>query len=370
MTFLLPRLSPLGVELVMRTPGVSGTPWAGLREVPEEILQFVSFAASGGIRNDEAAFLIGSQLREIARVSGYPVSIDRRKQAGFDLEAAAYLAEEPLLGVPDALRDDVWAFLTCVAAPDVVVWRFRDTHPQRFNGGVRNTFQRLWIRGVTLDRGAGHQDRWGLVQALTEDAMVQIFERSAVYGHRALARAIAEVWTEEAAQWGRESMEPVMRRAIKLVRLSNEILDIPYLSGDEISKALKPVFKVARTGVENVQQPEGFGEDPRGSQPQRTQLIPGGGANRIDELKARAEPVGPSVASQAARDALSLERLGRLNGLLSPNSRAAIARIRFQRGDLTPTERHALGYLLDKLREKGVNVTLFAYLAEGSREAG
>jgi len=226
MTFLLPRLSPLGVERLLGTPGASDAPWRELRELPEEVRQFVSFAASGGTRNDDAAFVIGERLREIARVRGYPDSIDLRKQAGFDLDASANLAEEPLLDGPDALRDDVWAFLTCVAAPDVVAWRFRDRHPDRFHGGVRNTFQRLWIRAVTLDRGAGHPDRWGLVGALTEDAMVQIFERSAVHAHRALAKAIAEAWVQQATEGGRHSMQPVMRGAIKVVRLINEIRDI------------------------------------------------------------------------------------------------------------------------------------------------
>ena len=337
MTFLLPRLGPLGVERVLGPLGVPAAFWRRLREVPEEVLQFVSFAASGGSRNDDAAFVIGDRLREIARTKGFPDSLDRQKQAAFDLDASAYLAQEPLLRGPEALRDDVWAFLTCVSAPDVVAWRFSDRHPKRFNGGVRNTFQRLWIRGVTLDRGAGHHDRWGLVRALTEDAMVQIFERSAIYGHRALAKAIAEAWVEEAAEGGRESMEPVMRRAIKVVRLTNEILDIAHLSSDELSRALKPVFRVARAGGEDVSAPEAPEGDP-----------PGLGSSVVE--------------TQPSRDALSLERLGRLNGLLSPNSRAALTKIRSGQVGLDTTQRHALDYLLKQLSEKGVDVARYTYL--------
>ena len=71
---------------------------------------------------------------------------------------------------------------------------FLDLSPKRFTGGVRNAFQRLWMRGSTLDRGEDRPDRWGLVRALSEDAMVQIFERASISSDARLARAVAEAW--------------------------------------------------------------------------------------------------------------------------------------------------------------------------------
>lgn len=163
----------------------------------------------------------------------------------FDRVAAIALALEPALRTGEALRDDVWAFLTAVLAPDVVAWRFPDRAAHRYAGGVRNAFQRLWARGTVLDRGEGHADRWGLVEALSEDAMVQIFERASLAGNERLARAIAELWVETAADVGRGAMESVMRRATKLVRIRNEIIDLAILPDANLLEEVRGCFRRA-----------------------------------------------------------------------------------------------------------------------------
>jgi hypothetical protein len=112
----------------------------------------------------------------------------------------------------------------------------------RFEGGPRNAIQRLWMRGSTLDRGPGHEDRWGLVNALSEDAMVQIFERASLSGEPRLARAIAEAWVVTAGRIGRSRMEDVMRRATKLVRLRNEIVALAFLSDHVLLAEIQSIF--------------------------------------------------------------------------------------------------------------------------------
>ena len=101
------------------------------------------------------------------------------------------------------------------------------------------------MRGQILDRGEEHPERWMLVETLSEDALVQIFERASIAANAPLARAIAEVWTETAGEIGRGGMEDVMRRSMKLIRLRNEIVDLCALSESDLAAEVKAVFRTA-----------------------------------------------------------------------------------------------------------------------------
>lgn len=210
----------------------------------------LSFAASGGNRSETLADTIGSRLREIATGDGFPDNSSQVAKSKFDRDAAIYLGSLPDLATGEALRDDVWSFMATVVVPDVVSWRFPDRAAHRFEGGVRNAFQRLWIRAVVLDRGGGHEDRWGLIRALSEDAAVQIFERASIAGNRRIAIALAEGWLRMADRIGRAAMEPVMRLATKLLRLRNEVFDIAGLPQDERDAIVSECFELARQPIE------------------------------------------------------------------------------------------------------------------------
>jgi hypothetical protein len=120
-------------------------------------------------------------IHEIAKRNGFSGNDSRVGFSKFDTEAAAWFADQTILASGEALRDDVWSFIGVVLAPDIVYWRF-GTARKRYIGGVRNTFQRLWIRGVALDRGVDSLARWELLEELTEDALVQITERPSLSG--------------------------------------------------------------------------------------------------------------------------------------------------------------------------------------------
>src|SRR5690606_17820748 len=128
------------------------------------------FAPSGGspINSDQLRYT-RRELENLAREHGYGSESNRSDYARFDAEASIWLAQEDLFCSGEALRDDVWSFVGAVLAPDIVHWRF-GTHIDRYLGGPRNTFQRLWMRGRALDRGVDHPNRWQLLHALTEDA--------------------------------------------------------------------------------------------------------------------------------------------------------------------------------------------------------
>jgi len=244
---LLPRLSILGVSGILESSDPAAPTPAASRAMLTEGSAMLSFAASGGNQSEAQADAIGLKLREIATNDGFPDNPSQIARSKFDRDAAIYLGSLPELSTGEALRDDVWSFIATVTAPDIVSWRFPDRATHRFRGGVRNAFQRLWIRGTTLDRGKDHEDRWGLVRALSEDALVQIFERASIAGNRSIATALAEGWLKVARQIGRGAMEPVMRRATKLLRLRNEVLDVAGLAADERNAIVEDCFALART---------------------------------------------------------------------------------------------------------------------------
>jgi len=245
---LLPRLNQLGVSRILSLAKDKAPTSAGALTIIEEHASVVSFAASGGSVSYEASGRISQLIKDVAAKHGFPEPGSVAARGRFDTDCAVALSTCDDLASGEALRDDMWAFLAVVMTPQVVAWRFPDLQSHRFEGGVRNAFQRLWVRGTCLDRGEGHADRWGLVRELSEDAMVQIFERASISGERRLARSIAEAWVSTAAQIGRGRMEDVMRRATKFIRVRNEIYDLASLEDDalqaEISRAFGKVIEL------------------------------------------------------------------------------------------------------------------------------
>jgi len=244
--FLLPRLSQIGVATVLREAGPQGPQLGRSADFLAEFRSLVSYGPSGGTRvSSDIIIGIAKQLRTLATGCGFPGPSDAAGRAKFDRKAAVALAGIRELQSGEALRDDVWAFLATILTCDVAAWRFPGFAPERFAGGNRNTFQRLWIRGRALDRGEEHPDRWRLVEELTEDAMVQIFERASIAANAALARAIAEEWVRVARLGRRAMMEDVMRTAMKLIRLRNEIVDLACLPGNELAAEVGSAFSAA-----------------------------------------------------------------------------------------------------------------------------
>jgi hypothetical protein len=246
---LLPRLASVHVEeLLVSYRNHEQFQIAG-KEYFQSDEQRCHFAASGGSPDWMASLDIASGLREVARGLGFPESSSAKARAEFDMRATVMLACDKRLDTGEALRDDVWAFISVVLAPDVVAWRFTDKGDHRFRGGVRNAFQRLWTRGAALDRGESSANRWLLVQELTEDAMVQIFERASIASNDRLARAIAEAWVTVASEKGRSIMEDVMRRSIKLIRIRLELLDLTVLSDSLLQLEVISIFKSTLKGM-------------------------------------------------------------------------------------------------------------------------
>ena len=266
MVILLPRLpGPAAESLIERFLADGPADWAGFD--PDDLPEAIRYAATGGSRADRKDLLA---LRETvvkrARANGFGTHGGPVSHARFDAELGASLAEMPLLSSGEALRDDFWTFIGVTLAPDVVHWRFALSRA-RYLGGVRNTFQRLWLRARALDRGSDHSKRWQLLDELTEDALVQITERPSIGGDPILAKAVAVAWLRARDHHGKGAMEPIMRRAALRVRIWNEIRSLADLPAETLASVLHEAFGLpARGRQEETSAAESTPEEVNGSQ--------------------------------------------------------------------------------------------------------
>ncbi|MCT0213282.1 hypothetical protein KQ307_07220 [Synechococcus sp. CS-1326] len=244
MVVLLPRLPGPAAELFVRRfldHGLDNPTCYKILDLPDA----VRFAATGGSRITSSQLnYLRSGLEDIAIRHGLGASSERGSFARFDAEASKWLAQEQILDSGEALRDDVWNFVAAVLAPDIAYWRF-GTAMERYTGGVRNTFQRLWMRGRALDRGIDHTHRWQLLDELTEDAFVQIMERPIIGGDSILALACGEAWLRAADHYGKSAMQPLMRRAVLRIRILNEIRSLSDISVQQLSRLLDEAFGIS-----------------------------------------------------------------------------------------------------------------------------
>lgn len=243
MITLLPRLpAPAADRLLDEMLSGGELQWVGF--APESLPDLVRYGATGGSTiTSHRLRELRDGLAEVASGFGFPASGNREGHARFDAALASWLRGVEELETGEGLRDDVWAFIGVVLAPDVVHWRFGEAR-ERYLGGVRNTFQRVWMRAAVLDRGVAHPERWGLLEQLTEDALVQITERPSIGADPVLARELGEAWVRASARLGRGKMEGVMRLATLRVRIRNEIQALS-LAGDELPALLDEFFDAA-----------------------------------------------------------------------------------------------------------------------------
>lgn len=237
-----PRLSLRGVKIATADlPAMTALTWRGRRDT---VTSLVKFAATGGGRaSDTLLDEIRERLVALATKHGFPTEEGSTK-TGFDKEAAILLYEDQIVPLPEALRDDVWAFLATVLLADVVYWRWGSTS-ERYRGGVRNAFQRLWLRAAAFRRPDG-QDRWELVNNLTEDANLQILERPGVSASREVTRAIGETWLEISRLKPPVAMEAVTRKAMVWLTAIEQVRPLHALTEPELRLAMRELFDRAR----------------------------------------------------------------------------------------------------------------------------
>ena len=245
MTRALPRLRAIQArQIADQLSGLSNPRDVNIR-LADLVADGVWFEDSAGVRMSETEL---RSLREgvegIAKDCGFPGRGDAASRARLDNLLVRYLGEnlKQVINPSEGLQDDAWVWFTVKLAPDITVWRFPSPNTKRLLGGNRNMFRRLWDRCSVFDRGADHVERWSLVSALTEDAMVAICERTSVLRDARLCLAIAEAWLDASKKLKGSTLEDRTRRVLKAVTARNEVISLSALSPDELKAFLSGLF--------------------------------------------------------------------------------------------------------------------------------
>ncbi|KQY95022.1 MULTISPECIES: hypothetical protein [unclassified Brevundimonas] len=238
---LLPRLSEAAADqMLAEQRETHGLPGNG--PTSDVLPDAITFGPVGGSPiPPEQLVRFRDDVTRVAREAGFPTDNTIAARARFDVACAKLLAGHPLLQSGEALRDDVWTFIATALLRPVTIWRY-ELSEDRHHGGVRNTFQRLWMRARALDRGEDAPNRWALLETLTEDAFVAITERPSIGGDRRLACALAEGWVRAALRHGRPAMQAIMRRATIGLRLRNEIIFLGEMGAEALADLIDEIF--------------------------------------------------------------------------------------------------------------------------------
>lgn len=219
----------------------------------------VTFAATGGARlSIEREQALCNSVREVARLWGYPGEPTLEGKQRFDREVSVLLNGSELPRGGEGLRAETWQYLAAGLLPDVVVWRWRgndgDVVPERYLGGNRNCFGRLWLRSQVFYEPR-LADPFLLIRLLLEDNFVAILERSAFAAQPAPCRAVARAFVLRRSLVKGKGDSPeqtllrdAMRRLIRIAGYSA----IWSLDGHELQLLAGRVFDLSMTTLFGV----------------------------------------------------------------------------------------------------------------------
>jgi hypothetical protein len=207
-----------------------------------------AFAPTGGNRvSDSYLREIYRCIRESASSFGYPDFVDDRKVRGFDASSGRILHEMMEITPSEASNPGIWAFMACVLWPDVVRWRFPgntdSTSKERFIGGRRNTFGRVWWRAYIL-RQPNNDYPYGLLNLLGEDELVQITERPSLAGSPSLAKEVCRTFLEVTSDpFSVPQSRLILRDAMKRLRRLLPMVSFDALDAQTLKSVVDEVFR-------------------------------------------------------------------------------------------------------------------------------
>ncbi len=236
--FHIPRLSRHGVRtLLPRMDELLEMDWRARRRAAD---RWTTIAQLGARKvTDEELDALVADLQAAATSSGLGPTVASRRS--FDITCAELLSDPDQIPLAEGLRDDVWAWIATVLCPDLVHMRFGQVE-ERFQGGVRNTFQRLWMRGSAFREPTQDQAR---LLNLTEDAHVQVFERPGLSASIRTARLIADHWSDLLDARGPTGLEAITRQAVMGLSVMNQIVSLDALDDAALTQEIRRQFDLA-----------------------------------------------------------------------------------------------------------------------------
>ena len=241
--------------LFPRLPGAVARSWLerlrglsapDLRESAAAECADAIYPATGGVRAKSSVLTgVRDELLKAAETLGFP-----GKHAGevrFDWVAAPILLRSLHMHAGEACRNDVWTFIATRLLPDLTAWRFPKQNAERYLGGSRNAFQRLWWRAYLLEDSVA-RDPWHLIK-LPEDALVGLMERPGISSNPTVSRAIAAAIQQFAASLPSPLREDGWRLVYRRIRQRALIANLDALGEPELARQLRNICESATQQV-------------------------------------------------------------------------------------------------------------------------
>ena len=200
--------------------------------------------------------ILKKEIADLAEKNSYPNVPGQKETQQFDIELTNYLINNLQISPNEASKNEVWNFLSCDLMPEIVHWRYfhknetysptRDALYDRFLGGRRNCFQRLWWRAYGLrDLYEDNSDSMIFLKLLESDDIREFEERTTIVGN-------INLWREMVIQLV-DTMEnfkdnpsfkkrDLLRDCIKRVIRSTPWLSFETLLKDELKNAVSDIF--------------------------------------------------------------------------------------------------------------------------------
>lgn len=136
---------------------------------------------------------LAAQIQELQDFD-QSIGISPSQATRFDQALYEIITDAFPMGLYEGSKESTWTYITLKCLPDVANWRYPNTTKSltynRHIGTARNVFRRIWIRAQI----AG--DSQGILEELSEDQAVSIFERTSLTSNPAIAKALILVLNE------------------------------------------------------------------------------------------------------------------------------------------------------------------------------
>jgi len=264
MIYLLPQISTKTAERIIKELAEKGqVNESDIAKIHQEEIEHIYFTPRGqGSMKipDQKLFLLREKIISLAKNYGYRNS-SPNQFLEFEYKLAILFTDPNLCnflwqdGYPtgETLRNSFWSFFTIILLPDISIWRWEIPHngepnkawTGRMLGGTRNTYQRVFKRVISFDKGVDNFDRLDLIKNLKEDDFSAILERTSLGGNPEVAKCLAEEFLkmrERCANFSKKIQTDIYRKATKDLTAYGKVQSLDVLDKSDLRNLIYKVF--------------------------------------------------------------------------------------------------------------------------------
>ena len=227
------------------------------------------YTATGGQRIPMEYLLdLRSSILDCAKKYNFPNK--QKSYLEFEYEVAEIFLNWPYLWIDqnninpngESLRNNFWSYITIILMPDIAVWRWpiplengssKAWEVRMKGGGTRNTFQRIFRRLISFDKGKEYEfsKRLSLIKGLNEDEFQAIIERTSVSSCSKLSILLAEeIISRKGIKTQNEKVkQDVYRNSIIDLTAYGKVQSFDLLSEIELKELISNVFSLKENEI-------------------------------------------------------------------------------------------------------------------------